>query len=265
MRDRDKQDGFFAFPLGFAPLPPDFFLHFATPRFDTDAYAAFGDVTWRITDRFRLIGGLRWSRDHLLVVHSDDVGLLSPRVSLVTICPTERDNLTWDSVTYRAGAQYELGAHGQVYATVSDGFKSGGVNTSGCKNTFNPETITSYEIGYKGRLFDGRLTLDAAAFWYEYADFQLAQVVGIAAAITNAASAKEKGLEVEAHWTPDEHWTLDAGVALLDARFGSFLNTDGLNPQLGAQNLKGRILPDAPQVSGNLGVAYRTSMMRFGR
>src|SRR5262249_17866283 len=116
MRDRDKQDGFFAFPLGFAPLPPGFFLHFATPQFDTDAYPVFGDGTWRVSEHLRLTGGVRWSRDHLLVVHSDDVGLLNPRVSLITICPTERDDLTWDSVTYRAGAQYELGAHGQVYA-----------------------------------------------------------------------------------------------------------------------------------------------------
>ena len=265
MRDRLAQDSFFEFPLGFTPLPPGFFLHFSSPHDDTDAYAAFGDVTWRLTDRLRLLGGVRYSRDHLLAVHTNDVGLINPRLSLLDICPTERDDLSWDSVTYRAGAQYDVGSHAQVYGTVSDGFKSGGVNLASCNNTFNPETITSYEVGFKGQLLDGRLTLNAAAFWYDYANYQLSQVIGIAAAITNAGSATVKGLEFEAHWAPDEHWRIDASVSLLDARFGRLFNTDSLNPQLGLQDLKGHILPDAPQESGDIGISYRTDSTRMGR
>jgi iron complex outermembrane receptor protein len=265
MADRDKQDTFFAFPLGFAPLPPNFFLHFSSPKSDTHAYAAFADGTWRVTDRLHLIAGIRFSEDRLDVVHTNDIGLLVPRMSVAVICPTETDNLRWDSVTYRAGAQYELGPAKQAYFTVSDGFKSGGVNLSGCDNAFNPETITSYEGGFKGRFFGDRLSLRVSAFWYDYSQFQVAQVVGIVAAITNAASATEKGLELESDWSPNEHLSINASLSVLDARFGTFINTDTLNLQLGAQNLDGHILPNAPKVSGSLGLAYRTSLTDLGR
>lgn len=265
MGDRDKQDTFFAFPLGFAPLPPGFFLRFSNPRSDTNAYAAFGDMTWKVTDRLRLIGGVRWSRDELTVVHHNDVGLLAGRVSLLDICPLQRDDLAWNSVTYRAGAQYELGERQQAYATVSDGFKSGGVNLSGCDNPFNPEKITSYETGFKGQFLDRRARLNIAGFWYDYQDFQLAQVVGIAARVTNAASATVKGVEVEGQWVADDHWTINGGLTWLDARFGSFTNTDSLNPQVGPQNLHGRRLPNAPEWSGSLGLAYRTGATTRGR
>ncbi len=83
------------------------------------------------------------------------------------------------------------------------------------------------------------MTLNASAFWYDYSDFQLSQVVGIAGRVTNAASATVKGLEVEGQWAPDAHWSLNGSVALLDATFGSFTNTDSLNAALGPQNLKG--------------------------
>jgi iron complex outermembrane receptor protein len=263
--DRFRQNTFFAFPLGFAPLPPDFYMIFDNPKNDTQAYAAFGDATWKVTGGLSLFGGVRYSVDRKQLVHENSVGLLEPRIPLLTICPTEIDHLQWDSVTYRAGAQYQFDGRQQVYATVSDGFKSGGVNLASCHNTYNPETITSYEAGYKGRLFDGRLTLDASAFWYDYRQFQLAQVVGIVAAVSNAGAVTEKGLEVEAAWTPDEHWSVSANLALLDARFANLFNTDALNPQLGLQDLKGHILPNSPKVSGGIGVAYRTSMTPRGR
>jgi iron complex outermembrane receptor protein len=265
MNDRDKQDTFFGFPLGFAPLPPNFFLHFNSPQGNTEAYAGFGDVTWQATDRLRLIGGVRYSDDRLDVVHVNDIGELDPLVSVATICPLERDDLNWTSLTYRAGAQYELAEHEQVYFTVSDGFKDGGVNLASCENTFKPETITSYEGGFKGRFLGGRLTLNASLFWYDYNQYQVAQVIGITAAITNAAAATERGLELEADWTPDDHWTFDASLALLDAQFDNFANTDTLNTQLGLQNLDGHDLPNAPKVSGSLGGAYRTSMTDRGR
>jgi len=265
LSDQDRQDTFFGFPLGFSPLPPNFFLHFNSPKRDTEAYAGFGDVTWQATGRLRLIAGLRYSDDHLDVVHVNDIGQLDPLVSLATICPLERDTLNWTSLTYRAGAQYQIGQHQQLYFTASDGFKDGGVNLASCANTFKPETITSYEGGFKGRFFDGRLTLNASLFWYDYSQYQVAQVIGITAAITNAAAATERGLEIEADWNPDEHWTFDASLALLDAKFNAFANTDTLNTQLGLQNLDGHTLPNAPRISGSLGGAYRTAMTDRGR
>lgn len=76
---------------------------------------------------------------------------------------------------------------------------------------------------------------------------------------------RDSGFAIESQWRLDDHWTIDAGATWLDAKFGSFTNTDSLNPQLGPQDLKGRRLPNAPEWSGSLGLAYRTAMTDRGR
>lgn len=265
MNDKHAQTTYFAFKLGFAPLPPNSFLVQSMPKYQTEAYAGFGDVTWRLNDRLRLIGGLRYSNDKTTVIHRNYIGSMITGATLLDTCPTQRDDLEWDSLTYRLGGQYDLSDNKNIYATTSTGFKSGGVNFSGCNNAFNPEDITSYEGGFKGRFLDNRLTLNASAFWYDYSDFQLSQVVGIAGRITNAASARVRGVEVESFWNPDDHWSLNGSLALLEAKFGSFTNTDSLNAALGPQDLKGRYLANSPKVSGNIGVAYRTDETESGR
>lgn len=265
MNDKHAQTTYYAFKMGFAPLPPNSFLVQNMPQYDTEAYAAFADATWRLGDRLRLIGGLRYSNDKTTVVHRNYIGSMITGATTLQTCPLQRDDLEFDSLTYRLGGQYDVADNKHVYLTTSTGFKSGGVNFSGCNNTFQPENITSYEGGFKGRFLDNQLTLNASAFWYDYSDFQLSQVVGIAGRITNAASAKVKGVEVETVWTPDEHWSLNASLSLLDARFGAFTNTDSLKAALGPQDLKGRYLANSPKVSGNIGVAYRTDPTATGR
>src|SRR5690606_10583056 len=120
-----------------------------------------------------------------------------------TTCPLQNFDKTFESFTPRIGAQYDLDARKNVYATLSKGFKAGGFNASSCGQNFNPEKITAYEVGFKSRFFDNSLTLNAAAFYYDYTDLQLSQVVGLTGQITNAAAADIKGLEVESVWTPD--------------------------------------------------------------
>jgi iron complex outermembrane receptor protein len=265
MDDKHAQTTYYAFALGFAPLPSNSFLVQSMPQYQTEAYAGFGDMTWHVNDRLRLIGGVRYSNDKTTVVHRNYIGSMVTGATLLDTCKTQRDVLESDSVTYRLGGQFDLSDNKHVYATTSTGFKSGGVNFSGCNNTFAPENITSYEGGFKGRFLENRLTLNASAFWYDYSDFQLSQVVGISGRITNAASATVKGVEVESFWTPDEHWSLNGSVAFLDATFGSFVNTDSLNAALGPQNLKGKYLANSPKVSGNVGLSYRTSLTETGR
>ncbi|MGH7020972.1 MAG: TonB-dependent receptor, partial [Brevundimonas sp.] len=162
------------------------------------------------------------------------------------------------------GAQYDLSDNANVYGTVSKGFKVGGFNPYACNNVFEPEKLTAYEIGFKTRLLDRSLTLNASAFYYDYTDLQLNQVVGLAILIKNAPAAEIKGLEVEAAWQPDDHWTFNGNISLLDATYTKFSNVDSLAPQLGLQDVSGNSLNDAPKRSANAGVAYRTDPFSFG-
>lgn len=264
-RDKISIVTFYAFPLGFAPLPPNFFLVQDMPEAKTVSRAAFADATFKITERLKLIGGLRYSRDDIDVVHANYVGSLLTGATAIVTCPRQVDDLKYDGVTYRAGAQFEINDNVNTFATVSKGFKAGGVNTSGCNNAFSPEFIKSYEAGFKSELLNRTLRLNASAFWYDYTDFQLTQVVGIAGRITNAASARVKGVEVEANWSPVEHWSLNANASILDAKFLDFISIDSLNPSRGAQNVRGNHLPNAPKFSGGLGAQYMTGARDWGQ
>lgn len=264
-RDKLSIVTFYAFPLGFAPLPRNSFLVQDMPEAKTVSRAVFADATLRVSERLKLIGGLRYSRDDIDVVHRNYIGSLVTGATTLNTCARQVDDLMYDGVTYRAGAQYEISDTVNTFATVSKGFKAGGVNNSGCNNAFAPEYIKSYEAGFKSELLDRTLRLNASAFWYDYTDFQLTQVVGIAGRITNAASARLKGVEVEANWAPVEHWSFNANASILDARFLDFISVDSLNPGRGAQNVRGNRLPNAPKYSGGLGAQYMTGAHDWGQ
>jgi len=255
------------FKLGIFPLPPGTILHFTANNNNTRSKAAFADLTVDLTERFRLIGGIRLSKDSQRIEQDNYFqlnigGNALPRTST---CPVPSNEVSWSSTTPRVGAQFDLASNANVYATFSKGFKAGGFNAFACNNVFNPEKVTAYEGGVKSRLFDNMLTLNASAFYYDYTNLQISQVIGLSRIITNAAGAKVKGFELEAALRPDDNWTINGNMSLLDAEYSNFSNVDSLNTAAGLQNLRGNRLNNAPKFSGNLGVAYRTDEMSFGR
>lgn len=257
MRDHKYEVLDYDFPLGIFPLPPNSDLFFENFRYLSKAYAVFGDATVNVSDRARVIAGLRYSRDKQAATQRNylQFGNLAPRT---ITCPLQTNEVTFHSTTPRVGAQYDVSDDSNLFATFSKGFKVGGFNFSGCNQQYRPEKVTSYEAGWKNRLLDGALTVNVAAFYYDYTDLQLNQVVGLTSLITNAAAARVKGIEVESAWRPDPHWTINANLSLLRAKFTDFRNVDSLDAARGAQDVSGNYLANSPKTSFNLGVAYRT-------
>ncbi|ODT86724.1 TonB-dependent receptor [Phenylobacterium sp. SCN 70-31] len=253
------------FPLGLTPLTPGSALTFGAHRAQTKAYAIFADGSVRASERLRLLGGVRYSVDEQEVAlrHTLTIAAGPTRIVSVT-CPLQDFDKQFESFTPRAGVQYDLDGQRNVYATVSRGFKAGGFNLASCGQSYRPEKVTAYETGFKGRLLDGALTLGSAAFYYDYTDLQLQQIVGLTAAVTNAGKAKVRGVEFDAVWTPDDHWTLNASGALLKATYSDFVNVDGLAPTLGVQDVAGNYLNNAPKRSLNVGAAYRIEAIAGG-
>lgn len=259
----------FLFPSGFATLPPNAFLAISASPYETNSYAAFVDGAYHLTDHLKLLAGARYSKESQTVTETNAFGLLvgSMTIPLFAECADLRTKLDFDSFTPRGGLQYDFNAEKNAFFTVSRGFRAGGVNESACTdNTYDPEKITDYEFGYRSRWLGNRLTFNATAFYYDYKDFQVQQIVGFSSVVINAPSASVKGAEFEGVWAPDEHWALNANVSALDSRYGAgFFNIDALNRASGNQNLDGHYLNRAPKASGNLGLQYRTSALAFGR
>lgn len=132
--------------------------------------------------------------------------------------------------------------HFMGYFTYSEGFKGGGFNAlpgaqgSGDDATlaaaFDPETLDSYELGFKTILLDNRLVFNAAFFWAIYDDIQKISVttegtgenIAVQRITENAAKATTKGFELEAVTFPVEGLQITGNIGVTDARYDSFPN-----------------------------------------
>ncbi|WP_242129020.1 TonB-dependent receptor [Sphingobium sp. Sx8-8] len=203
-----------------------------------ESYAFFGQATYSLTDRLRLTGGIRYSHD------------LKSRIGAIVRCGTLACDASTDTrtpnaarrnfarTTWRAGIDYDLNDRSLLYGVVATGYKAGGFNDgceagtgAGCTLPaaalyYEPETLTSYEVGLKTRFANNAVRLNLSAFHYDYDGIQLSQAVTINNApfqvTTNAAKAKVDGVEAEGVIEPVRNSRFDASVTWLNARYTDY-------------------------------------------
>lgn len=142
-----------------------------------------------------------------------------------------------------------------LYGTVATGYKAGGngdVNpfTGLQPPSYDPESITNYEVGLKTRTIDGALSFNAALFYMDYKKIQIQQVQQpIGQIITNAGAAKVYGVEAEADWRPKGDTRLSLFANLLHAKYSRYDNATDELTGINYPSLKGNLLPQAADFS----------------
>jgi outer membrane receptor protein involved in Fe transport len=136
----------------------------------TESYAVYGEVTRLLMDgRLELTGGVRYFEDQ---VENIELSRLDGSAALIN------SSNSFDKVTPRAVITYHANDDMTLYASYAQGFRSGfGQNPSvlAVNPSFPPvdaDTLTNYEVGVKGNLFQGRLRYDAAAYYIDWQDVQ---------------------------------------------------------------------------------------------
>jgi iron complex outermembrane receptor protein len=199
----------------------------------TNTSSIYGDFTYDFTPQFSLSVGGRytWDQRKSFVFKQNYIGLTqefggNPVPFLGTPPSTNfRGVADFKRFTPRVSLSFKPNASNLFYASYSEGFKGGGFDPRGSATSapisnpaagrtyqdiynylsFKPETVTSYEVGYKGSAFDRRLTWALAGFYADYSDVQVPGSVGctingvqtFCGITTNAAKAKIKGVELE--------------------------------------------------------------------
>ncbi|WP_174285644.1 TonB-dependent receptor [Sphingomonas bacterium] len=227
----------------------------------TDSVAVFGDGELKLAPWVSLYGGARYTHDSRTIVLTSGLGLTFNDAILLG-CTAQPDQVSYSNVSGKAGIQFHPNTTSQFYGQWQQGFKAGGFNTGSCGSTFRPEHINAYEVGYKARLFDGLMDTALSAFHYDYNDLQTAQIVGVSYSITNAATAKVDGAEIELTARPASGLQIDGHGTYLNARYGRYFNFDPINLAAGEQDLSGKRLNRAPRFSGTLGLQYGTAIGR---
>lgn len=185
-------------------------------NFGTKSYAAYGQASYSLTDTLRVTGGIRYTSDHKTTSGND--------IASSVVIPFARAK--FNKVTWRGAVDYKIDGNKMLYASVSNGFRSGGFNPGisiPTLLTFGPETVVAYEVGAKTRWLDNRLQLNLAAFYNKYRKLQ---VVGFDTATNlvytqNVGEKTAKGVEAELQYRPIQGLEIALTASYLDAYFNN--------------------------------------------
>lgn len=236
---------------------------------EATSYAAFGQLNYAFNSQFELIAGLRYSYDdkryaQALIVDLDGTLLGGSGIPIGSLpdAPfnTEVD-VNWDELTYKLGLNYTPTDDVLFYASYATGYKPGGFFAG---VPYDPEMVKSFEAGVKSQWFDGRVSFNASAYYYDYKDQQLTRRDFIFVQIINADASTIKGLEFETQAVLSENMSVDASFAYTDAKIDDFDTLDGAFPGLGIQSLDGNRLPRAPKYQLHFGAQYQWSLGEMG-
>ncbi|MCI4645119.1 MAG: TonB-dependent receptor [Hyphomonadaceae bacterium] len=226
----------------------------------TESVDIFADGTFAVTPKLELTAGVRYTQDDKTT--GIEVGNLNGPSNLtfggifVTAGTGPAENAlgtarltssdTFDGVTWRLAAKYELTEDWNLFANTARGRRPDVItaSTTDAANRFTQlpaEEVDSYEIGTKGFLFEGDLALDASVFYYDYTNFQTSIIDDNGVIVPlNAGNATSYGLETQANWNVSENFDFVASYGYNRARFED--EVDGQPQEFGGNKL--RLSPD---------------------
>jgi len=259
-------------------------------RLDNTSAAAFGQAEWSVTDRLRLLPGLRFNYDRkdgsfdqqvYGGLQTTDPVLLALKLSVLAPLKYAAD-IDDTNVSGQLTAAFKVTPNINTYATYSTGFKSIGFNLNGIPvdNLGNPILATAavkpedthhIEAGIKTQL--GRnVTVNVTGYNTNIKDFQATVFngnIGVARGyIANAEEARVRGLEVDSSARNNGHVTVYGAPAYTDAIYVSFKDAPPPFEETGgptSKDISGAILPGVSKWSGSFGGEFSTPGSFIGR
>ena len=229
-------------------------------REDTQ-YAGFGEATWKITDAWTAVAGIRYFTETLNGVQTQThpFGGFPGAPNLVPIVDPQE---TFNKVTWKANLSYKFSEQFLGYGTVSTGFRSGGLNAVSepfepIPSAYSPDSLTNFEVGAKGRLFDGMFDYQADVYFIKWDNIQVQETTADGAFVYqgNAGTAHSKGVEFEFTAHPIQYLSVSFAGSYQDTYLtqGATAAQYALNPTLGRT---GDAIPNVPKFQFNLGLNY---------
>ncbi len=228
-----------------------------------NSIAVFGDMTYALTDNLYLTVGARYSEDDIT-----DAYFLDPTTLVRVDVPDMNDN----AITPRVALRYEPTNSSSIYASYTEGFKSGILNVGGGtldNIEVKPEEIKAYEVGYKYSA--GPIMFDMSVFYYDYKDLQIASYVAATSVIRNAANSNVKGIDGQLRYAVTDRLEINVGAAYLKAEYEDFdasqiwtqcADAAACGDSYGVflpsfADASGNEMQRAPELTGTLSVSYR--------
>ncbi|HEY1881241.1 MAG TPA: TonB-dependent receptor [Caulobacteraceae bacterium] len=244
-----------------APLEPLFpwnFMPLITAEIASryTEYSGYANLDFHITDRFDVIGGVRESSNNqnFFEYYSGTyIAIANALQGIGGNVLTYGKSSTGSDFNYLVSPRYRIDDNNMVYARFADGYRPGGANAFppglGLPLTFQPDTVTSYEAGYKSQWFDRSLSLDLSLFWNEWDKIQIqTSAPGGFQGFINGGTARTRGVELSSLWRPTHGLTLGLNGAYTEANLTSAAPAAG--------GVDGDELPFVPRWTGAITADY---------
>jgi len=228
----------------FYPLPGAGFMLAEQNLSDNSSSGAFFNIAYAISDNLNLGFGVRNTKEDKKITYNHtlqfpgptglvDGAVTQPLTDIAMEIPAYGPDVDLDrekdfsATTWRVSLDYSVSENMMVFGSVSEGFRSGGFNGRAIANPavldveFNPETLLSYEIGFKSDLQDGRFRLNGALFFTEYTDMQFSAILaGTPSVITdNAGESEITGFELNGFYYFSDNTRLDYSLGHMNPEF----------------------------------------------
>jgi iron complex outermembrane recepter protein len=234
--------------LGFAPL-----ANVGLQRdyqTDSTAFAVFGELAFDVTERLRVIGGLRWTTedkdatrqivattsplafDGTLVTNPVTLAVIQGGLGVALNNPgggaghNLNQSRSESRLTPSITVEFDVSDDVMIFAAYKEGFKGGGFDVRGNRTAFfefDDETVESYEAGLRADLLGGRAQFNATAYFAQYSNLQISQFDGtIGFNVGNAGETEISGVDFDGRLAISENLTLAAGASFLDFEYTDF-------------------------------------------
>jgi iron complex outermembrane recepter protein len=209
-------------------LPPGIWYAYVESSHELET-SEFANINFDVTDKLNVEAG---------VVHYQSYGNYdTPLLSFAYAPNTPSDySQTSHKVDGKAGVNYKVTDHVLVYADWAQGFRPGGSNSglpsgpygcyaSGVTQTYSPDTLNNFEVGWKTTSLNGRLVWNGALYYMDWKQLQAliydAEVCPSSSYNINVGDARIYGMESNIDYKVDEHLTVQASMDYTDARVTS--------------------------------------------
>lgn len=247
----------------------------ADHEIETDSFALFTSHEIALSEALSLILGARYTKEDNDIegqsfaaaptaVPLGDEDRISPADRIV-ITDADQDR-TDEDFNVKLGVNYHPTPDSLIFASYSTGFRSGGYDLAfGAPSleTFDPEDVTAWELGYKSTFMDERLTFNASLFYTEVDDYQTN--VNLAGELVprrrNIGTLETQGVELETVWQPDENWRLQLSAGYTDAEIAD-VNDDATGAPFAVDGtpLEGNEPVNTPELSLGAIIGYHQSI-----
>ncbi len=207
-------------------------------EYETDGLGIFGELNYSLSDATRLIAGLRYSDDELEKPNffrwavGESLACPPPRQQVVNgvvaclVSGPESESISFDNVDWKLGLEYDIAEDVMLFATVSTGYKSGGLPAVSGPG-YDEEKLDAYTLGLKSTVLDGRMQFNAEVFYWDYTGRQEAAVgpdaTGIVGINTyNAGDSTIQGVAFDMQWAVTANDFLRLNFEYLDAEYDDF-------------------------------------------